>query len=266
MKQAFLYVIALSLACMFLPSLGNAEIYKYVDKSGTVIMVDDVTKVPDEYRDQMEVRGGRRSKERPAATPPTQADSQTLLKNLTAGPPAPAEGTKPPEGAQSPKNETNAAAITRKISAALDKPGLGIGLKIIIIVIAAVAAFLIISKVAETVGAKKIGILICILLIGAVSVFLFRVSAQKAADKIADVMKDVRGIQGNLQGQAETTRTIENEFKNELGAAPPKLPGQTETAQMNDNDLLKEPDAAASNATLGEEKITLTTVPLPLKD
>lgn len=260
MKQAFLYIIALSLACMLLPSLCNAEIYKYVDKSGTVIMVDDVTKVPEDYRDQMEVRGGHRNKERPAIALPTQADSQKLLKNLTAEPPAPVEGVDPP------KNEARPATLMQRISAALEKPGLGIGLKIIIVVIAAVAAFLVIGKAAETVGAKKAGLLICILLIGAVSVFLFRVSAQKAADKVAAVMKDVRGIQGNMRGRAETAQTIEHGFKDEPGAEPSKLPGQTDTAQMNDNEFLKEPDAAALNATPGDEKITLTTVPLPLKD
>ncbi|MBI5887935.1 MAG: DUF4124 domain-containing protein [Deltaproteobacteria bacterium] len=265
MKQAFLYLTALSLACILLPSLCNAEIYKYVDKNGTVIMVDDVTKVPEAYRGQMEVSGGRRSKERPATALPTQADSQKLLKNLTAEPSAPVAGVEPLEGVQPPKDETRPAALMRRISAALDKPGLGVGLKIIIVVIAAIAAFLVIGRAAETVEAKKAGVLICILLIGAVSVFLFRVSAQKAADRIAAVMKNVRGIQGKLQGRTETARTIENEFKGEPGPAPPSLPGQTDTARMNDNDLLKEPDAAALNAAPGEEKITLT-MPLPPRD
>ena len=39
-----------------LPSSLRSEIYKYVDKKGTVHFVDDLTKVPEEYRKQVDVR------------------------------------------------------------------------------------------------------------------------------------------------------------------------------------------------------------------
>ena len=40
----------------FLPLELRSEIYKYVDKDGTIHFVDDITKVPEEYRNQVDVR------------------------------------------------------------------------------------------------------------------------------------------------------------------------------------------------------------------
>jgi len=240
MKQAALFVIALSFACVLLPSLSNAEIYQYVDKSGTIVMVDDVTKVPEEYRANMQVRGGRRHMEKSAvaAAASTQKNAQELLKNLTADTSPQASQAPQVFTGQSPQEKNNApetATLLERISTAFDRPGL----KILIAVIAAAAALLVISKTAKNLGAKKAAVLICILLTGAVAIFLFRVSMQKAADKVADVMKNVEGIKVKLDGR-ETSKSIAQEFKTE-------------------------PDVSALNAAPVNEKSALT-MPLPPRD
>lgn len=242
MKQNILFIIALSLACILLPSLSNAETYKFIDKEGTTHMVDDVNKVPEEYRATMEVSDGRRHRERPDAAGPTQEDSEKLLKNLTTEPAVRVE------------EQAKPATIMQQITAAFDKPGLGTGLKIIVAVVFMVIAWLIISKIAENLGMRKIGSLVCIILVGAATVFLFRMSAQKAADKVASVMDKVKGITGKLQDKADAAKAVRTEFQNEQ----PARMGMVEQPKTSDAELLKEDGVAAMNPSAKEEKLTLT--------
>jgi len=41
--------------CLFLPPEAAAEFYRYVDKDGHAVYVDDMSKVPEAYRDQLDV-------------------------------------------------------------------------------------------------------------------------------------------------------------------------------------------------------------------
>ena len=54
-KQAVFFVLVLIFALVLTPSALRSEIYKYVDKGGTIHFVDDLGKVPEEYRDQITV-------------------------------------------------------------------------------------------------------------------------------------------------------------------------------------------------------------------
>ena len=52
----YLYLSAIVLFCWFcLPPNLYSEFYKYVDKQGRVFYVDDLSKVPEEYHDQIQV-------------------------------------------------------------------------------------------------------------------------------------------------------------------------------------------------------------------
>ena len=64
----FLISILLLAAILFFPFAVGAEIYKYVDKNGTIHFVDDLGKVPPEYRDQVPV-----PEEKPEAATPEGA-------------------------------------------------------------------------------------------------------------------------------------------------------------------------------------------------
>jgi predicted aspartyl protease len=54
-KQAVFFVLVLIFALVLIPPALRSEIYKYVDKSGTIHFVDDLGKVPEEYRNQITV-------------------------------------------------------------------------------------------------------------------------------------------------------------------------------------------------------------------
>jgi predicted aspartyl protease len=46
-------------ACLFLPPEAAAEFYRYLDKDGHAVYVDDLSKVPEAYRDQLDVYAER---------------------------------------------------------------------------------------------------------------------------------------------------------------------------------------------------------------
>ena len=54
-------------ACMMWAAVGSAEFYRYVDRDGHAVYVDDMGKVPEEYRDQL-----RKYQERYDHLPPDQ--------------------------------------------------------------------------------------------------------------------------------------------------------------------------------------------------
>ena len=45
--------------CLLLPPEAAAEFYRYVDKNGHAVYVDDMSKVPEAYRDQLDVYAER---------------------------------------------------------------------------------------------------------------------------------------------------------------------------------------------------------------
>ena len=55
LKVSFFLLIFSIMALLLLPPELRSEIYKYVDKNGTIHFVDDMTKVPEEYRGQVAV-------------------------------------------------------------------------------------------------------------------------------------------------------------------------------------------------------------------
>ena len=67
----------LVLAVMFfLPSELRSEIYKYVDENGTTHFVDDMTKVPEKYRNHVDVREDK-PKEPVVEETPTTSEGET---------------------------------------------------------------------------------------------------------------------------------------------------------------------------------------------
>ena len=54
-KKTILFILVLICALVLSPPALYSEIYKYVDKSGTIHFVDDLGKVPEEYRNQITV-------------------------------------------------------------------------------------------------------------------------------------------------------------------------------------------------------------------
>ncbi|OQY59460.1 MAG: hypothetical protein B6245_06620 [Desulfobacteraceae bacterium 4572_88] len=49
------HILLLCVLLAFFPQPSDAEFYKYVDKNGTVHFVDDPSKIPEEYLDQLKV-------------------------------------------------------------------------------------------------------------------------------------------------------------------------------------------------------------------
>jgi clan AA aspartic protease (TIGR02281 family) len=75
-KTAGLFIfLGVFVIALMLPPAIQAEIYKYIDKEGTVHYVDDLSKVPAEYRDQITVR------EEQPAEPPSEETPATAVEN-----------------------------------------------------------------------------------------------------------------------------------------------------------------------------------------
>jgi predicted aspartyl protease len=77
LNVGFLAILLLLMGMLVFPFAVDAEIYKYVDKNGTTYFVDDVSKVPPEYRDQVTV-----SEEKPQVTPPEETPSEGESPNV----------------------------------------------------------------------------------------------------------------------------------------------------------------------------------------
>lgn len=65
LKATFLIIVLLLMGMLFFSFAARAAVYKYVDKNGTIHFVDDLGKVPSEYRNQVTV-----SEEKPEGTTP----------------------------------------------------------------------------------------------------------------------------------------------------------------------------------------------------
>jgi predicted aspartyl protease len=75
LNAVFLVVLLLLTGLLCFPFEVRADIYKYVDKNGTTHFVDDLGKVPPEYRDQVTIR-----EEKPAGPPPEGEAPQAVEK------------------------------------------------------------------------------------------------------------------------------------------------------------------------------------------
>jgi len=72
---SFLIILLFLVGTLFSPFEVRADIYKYVDKNGTTHFVDDLGKVPPEYRNQVTVR-----EEKPEGPPPEGEPPQAVEK------------------------------------------------------------------------------------------------------------------------------------------------------------------------------------------
>ena len=70
LHAGFLVVLLLLMGTLWFPFAVCADIYKYVDKNGTTHFVDDLGKVPPEYRNQVTVREEKPGGATEGATPP----------------------------------------------------------------------------------------------------------------------------------------------------------------------------------------------------
>ena len=55
LKRVFMTLAILFCGIVLIPAQVRAEFYKYIDKDGKIFYVDDLSKVPPEYQDQIKV-------------------------------------------------------------------------------------------------------------------------------------------------------------------------------------------------------------------
>lgn len=83
-KKAGFFILVLICALLVFPLVPRSEIYKYVDKSGTIHFVDDLGKIPEEYRNQITVY-----EDKPEAAPeeetPTVSEDEPPTASERAG-------------------------------------------------------------------------------------------------------------------------------------------------------------------------------------
>src|SRR4030065_2017127 len=91
LHTSFLIVLLLLMGMLCFPFEVRADIYKYVDKNGTTHFVDDLGKVPPEYRNQVTVREekpeGPSQEETPKAVEkkgetPEEARTRQMIESL----------------------------------------------------------------------------------------------------------------------------------------------------------------------------------------
>jgi predicted aspartyl protease len=75
-KKAIFFILVLIFALVVFPLVPRSEIYKYVDKSGTIHFVDDLGKIPEEYRNQVTVYEDK-PKAAPEEETPTVSEGET---------------------------------------------------------------------------------------------------------------------------------------------------------------------------------------------
>jgi predicted aspartyl protease len=97
-KKAGFFILVLICALIAFPLVPRSEIYKYVDKSGTIHFVDDLGKVPEEYRDQITVY-----EDKPEAAP--EEETPTVSEDETPT---------TPEGAEEKAGEESDEALIRQ--------------------------------------------------------------------------------------------------------------------------------------------------------
>jgi predicted aspartyl protease len=110
-KRAVLFILVLIGVLVLFPLAPRADLYKYVDKNGTIHFVDDLGKVPEEYRDQITVYEDKPEVVPEAGTPitteeetPTVSEGETPIAPEGAGEEsgdALIEEEKAPEGSES---------------------------------------------------------------------------------------------------------------------------------------------------------------------
>jgi predicted aspartyl protease len=76
-KKAGFFILVLICALLLSPPAPRSEIYKYVDKSGTIHFVDDLGKVPEEYRNQITVYEDKKTEAVPEGETPTVSEGET---------------------------------------------------------------------------------------------------------------------------------------------------------------------------------------------
>ncbi|MEJ2066595.1 MAG: aspartyl protease family protein [Deltaproteobacteria bacterium] len=78
-KKACFFILVLICALILFPPAPHSEIYKYVDKSGTIHFVDDLGKVPEEYRNQITVYEDKKTEAAPEGETPTVSEGETPI-------------------------------------------------------------------------------------------------------------------------------------------------------------------------------------------
>jgi predicted aspartyl protease len=91
LHASFLIILLLVAGMLWLPFKVCADVYKYVDKNGTTHFVDDLGKVPPEYRNQVTVQEEKPERAPEGATPqavetkgetPEEARTRRMLEDL----------------------------------------------------------------------------------------------------------------------------------------------------------------------------------------
>ena len=83
-KKAAFFILVLIIALVLAPLVLRADLYKYVDKNGSIHVVDDIGKVPEEYRDQITVYEDK-PEPAPAEETPTVSEGETPTAPEGAG-------------------------------------------------------------------------------------------------------------------------------------------------------------------------------------
>jgi hypothetical protein len=150
--------------------LALADIYKYVDRSGTVVMTDKSDTIPDRYRGKVTV-----IKDAPAASPAV----------------APA-ATETPMTTPSVLPESQADATWH------EKYLLPVGL-----VAGLVVGFFLIRKVFARIGHRRVGTVLLLCLALGVGILAYRLYLERMAETFSKLRTDVLNIKKNVETRGE---------------------------------------------------------------
>ena len=75
LKISLFILICSAVVTLFFSSSLRSEMYKYVDENGTTVYVDDLSKVPEKYRKQVEVRE-EKTEETPEEETPAASEGE----------------------------------------------------------------------------------------------------------------------------------------------------------------------------------------------
>ena len=164
--------------------LGHADTYKYVDRSGTVVMTDRYDSIPKQYRGRVTV-----IKDAPA---PKQAPVPSTVESASGQ-----------EQAQSPAPEGGRELTWREKY--LIPAGLIAGL---------IVGFYLIRWVSALIGFPRLGAVLFLCLSLAVGIFVYRFYMDQLADTFTKLKADTFNIKKNVESRGEKTNNSIREMEN----------------------------------------------------
>lgn len=174
-----------------------ADVYKYVDKNGTVCFTDSIQAVPKDYRKKAEIVSVQPKKEK------GQQSEAAIQTTENKGPRATVLSTEKEEEAKENIKEAIKGFVSNRL------------FKLIAGLIGFLFIFIIIGKASNFLGHKRVGSILRIALTLLVLLYLFNSHLKEVVNVFAMLKEEVLGVKKQAEERNKETDKIINELSGE---------------------------------------------------